>query len=152
MFRPLLISALIAGTFGSAMAANVQTAKNAGAEKVAALPPARPTDRTYMVFFETGKASLAPEGREIVRDAATAAREMQQPQIRVMVPGEGADAAGLAQSRARSVKAELVHDGMRPETIEVAGEPQAAPATGDPVLKEWVDRRAVIVLSRNQTS
>ena len=151
MLRPLLITALMACTFGGAIA-DVQTANAPAAEKVAALPPAHPTDRTYMVFFETGKASLAPEGREIVRDAATAAREMQQPQIRVMVPGEGADAAALAKSRARSVKAELVHDGLKADAIEVGGQPEAAPATGDPVLKEWVDRRAVIVLSRNATS
>ena len=151
MLRHSLALAVIAGlmSFAGANAADSAAGENA---KLAALPPAHPADRTYMVFFETGKASLAPEGREIVRDAAVAAREMQQPQIRVMVPGEGADPAALAKSRARSVKAELVHNGLSPDAIEVGGEPAAAPATGDPALRDRIDRRAVIVLSRNQTS
>ena len=35
----------------------------APAQQVAAISPAAPAERTYMVFFQTGKSALAPEGR-----------------------------------------------------------------------------------------
>ncbi len=124
----------------------------APAQQVAAIAPAAPAERTYMVFFETGKSALAPEGREILRDAAVAARGMPVAQVRVMVPGEGSNPAALAQSRARSVKTELVQAGLKPDAIQIGGQPAPVAAPVDPSLQQWLDRRAVIVLSNNQTS
>ena len=58
------------------------------------------------------------------------------------------DGAALAQGRARSVKAELVRDGAKPRSIIDASPPEdIAYANADPVIRAWLDRRAVVVVS-----
>jgi hypothetical protein len=105
-------------------------------------------EHTYLVFFENGKASLTPEARDILRSAVRTAHTMRQAQVRLMVPTGGADGAALARGRARSVKAELIRDGAKPRSIIDASPPEdIAYANADPVIRAWLDRRAVIVVS-----
>ena len=103
---------------------------------------------TYQVFFENGKARLAPEARDILRSAVRTAQTMRQAQIRVMVSTGGTDGPALAQGRPRSIKAELVRDGAKPRSIIDTNPPEdIAYANADPVIRAWLDRRSVIVVS-----
>lgn len=117
----------------------------------AAVPVSRPADppmqpplmQSYIVFFETGKAGLTPEARQILQSAARQAHAMRQAKLRVMMPGGGE--AALMQKRARILKTELVRDGVKPRNIDNADKPQNVDFTnGDPVLRAWLDRSATI--------
>ena len=123
-----------------------------GSLQQAALPQKAPA-QTYLLFFEAGKDKLAPEGKEIVADAASQARMMQDGQIRIMATGEGANPDALARQRAEAVKQELVRDGLKPGAIVAGGAPSnMVYADADPTVKNWLNRRAVIVISKAEAS
>jgi outer membrane protein OmpA-like peptidoglycan-associated protein len=118
----------------------------------AALPQKAPA-QTYLLFFESGKDRLAPEGKEIVADAASQAKMMQDGQIRIMTTGEGVHPDQLARQRAEAVKQELVRDGLKPGAIVAGGTPSnLVYADADPTVKNWLNRRAVIVISKAEAS
>ena len=101
---------------------------------------------TYLVFFESGRPGLTPEGRQILHSAALTAKGLGAVRVAVMVPSD--DRAGLAEARAQAVKSELVHDGLASRAIANAGQPQDGNyADADPTVKEWLGRRAIIVVS-----
>jgi OmpA-OmpF porin, OOP family len=95
---------------------------------VAAPPPPPPPPAplpTYTVYFETNSATLTPEAREIVRQAASSAQ--RDAVTRVLVTGytdtvgSAAYNQGLSERRAASVRGELVAAGVAAAAIVTAG-------------------------------
>jgi outer membrane protein OmpA-like peptidoglycan-associated protein len=121
-----------------------------------ALPPAPPPEPRaeihsviFQVEFRFDKATLTPEGREIVRHAADAAERLHL--VRILVTGN-ADRVGsadynqdLSLRRAETIKAELVRDGLDENLIVTAGrgfcDPVVPTAAG---VRERLNRRVVI--------
>jgi outer membrane protein OmpA-like peptidoglycan-associated protein len=139
MFRYAMTLAAAVGLagLGTALAATPRPATTIAAPS--------PLQHTFLVFFEEDKAGLTPEGREILQTAARAAKGMGPVQVAVMVPS---NQDGLAEARARALRAELVRDGVKPRAIANAGQPQdIAYANADPIVRAWLDRRAVVVVS-----
>jgi len=138
MFRHTLAFAVLAGGigFGAALAAT---------PRPSAVQVPSSLQHTFLVFFEEDKAGLTPEGRDIMHSAARAARNMGAVSVSIMVPSSQ---AGLAQARSQAVKAALLQDGVKARAIVNAGQPQdIAYADADPVVRAWLDRRAVVVLT-----
>jgi OmpA-OmpF porin, OOP family len=115
--------------------------------------PAAPaeTTRTYLIFFDWDRADLTERARQIITDAAGAARRVQT--TRIEVAGH-ADRSGtpqynqrLSQRRAEVVANELVRQGIQREEIEVTafGETKPLVPTADGV-REPQNRRVEIVL------
>lgn len=137
------LSTIIAGALLAAVVSDAQ----------AALPPHTLVSHTYLVFFQSGRDQLTPEGREILRDAALAARDMPDVRLRVMVSSEGRNSQSLSERRADAVKDELVRDGVKPNVIVANGQPaELIYADLDPTVRQWLDRRAVIELSEGAAS
>ena len=141
----------LAASIGLIAALNAVAAERAP-HQLAAVPQKAPS-QTYLLFFEAGKDRLAPEGKEIVADAASQAKMMQDGQIRIMTAGEGVTPDALARQRAEAVKQELVRNGLKPGAILAGGAPSnLVYADADPTVKNWLNRRAVIVISRSEAS
>ena len=114
--------------------------------------PAAPTlARTYLVFFDWDKADLTERAKQIITEAAGAARKPQT--TRIEVAGH-ADRSGtpaynqkLSQRRADAVAAELVRQGIGRNEIAVSayGETRPLVPTADGV-REPQNRRVEIVL------
>jgi outer membrane protein OmpA-like peptidoglycan-associated protein len=107
--------------------------------------------RTYLVFFDWDRADLTERARQIIADAAGAARRVQT--TRIEVAGH-ADRSGtpqynqrLSQRRADVVASELVKQGIAKEEISVTafGETKPLVPTADGV-REPQNRRVEIVL------
>lgn len=113
--------------------------------------------RTYLVFFDFDKYALTPRAREIVREAAQASTRVQTTRIEVngytdtsSARGGAAGARynmGLSQRRAKSVKAELIRDGVPASAIFTQGFGESHPLvpTG-PNVREPQNRRVEIIL------
>lgn len=110
-------------------------------------PP--PFSREFTVYFATNSAVLNPAGREVVREAATAAKDNAPTRINV---GGYADTTGpagynqqLSNRRAQAVRKELIANGVAPDDIATAayGESDLAVPTADNV-KEPRNRRVLI--------
>lgn len=105
---------------------------------------------TYTVYFEFNQASLTGDARNIVREAATAAKHGA---ARIVVDGY-TDLAGTAQynlglskRRADAVRAELVADGISPRRISEHAYGKTHPAVPTPDgVREPRNRRAVILI------
>ncbi|MDO9710027.1 OmpA family protein [Paracraurococcus lichenis] len=107
--------------------------------------------RTYLVFFDWDRADLTERARQIIADAAAAARRVQT--TRIEVAGH-ADRSGtpqynqrLSQRRADAVANELVRQGIAREEIAVTafGETKPLVPTADGV-REPQNRRVEIIL------
>ncbi|WP_043358563.1 OmpA family protein [Belnapia sp. F-4-1] len=121
---------------------------------VVAAPPVAPAPtvaRTYLVFFDWDRADLTDRARQIISEAAGAARSVQS--TRIEVAGH-ADRSGtpqynqrLSQRRADAVAAELVRQGVSRNEIMVTafGESRPLVPTADGV-REPQNRRVEIVL------
>ena len=119
--------------------------------------PAPSEARTYLVFFDWDRSALSARAREIISQAAQASTHVQTTRIEVdgytdssSIHGGTRGAAynqGLSLRRARSVQAELVHDGVPAGSIDVHGYGESHPlvATG-PNAREPQNRRVEIVL------
>ncbi|MCB4824778.1 OmpA family protein [Roseicella aerolata] len=115
-------------------------------------PAAAPSPaRTYLVFFDWDRADLTDRAKQIIADAAGAARRVQT--TRIEVAGH-ADRSGtvqynqrLSQRRAEAVANELVRQGIQREEITVTafGETKPLVPTADGV-REMQNRRVEIVL------
>jgi OmpA-OmpF porin, OOP family len=118
-------------------------------------PPPRPEPPalyiTYIVFFDFDKASLRPQGVDVVGEARKAARE--EGMNKIIVTGHtdsvGSDRYNLALSlrRAEAVKAELVREGVDAASIRLEGKGSRdlLVPTG-PGVREPQNRRVVIDL------
>ena len=113
-------------------------------------PPKAQVPSRYLVFFEFDHADLTPEGRQVVQQAATAAKTNNV--VRIEATGH-ADRAGsdaynmrLSQRRADTVKAELIRDGVRASDIVVFAKGEREPRVPTPDgVREPQNRRVEIV-------
>ena len=115
-----------------------------------ATPPVAPA-RTYLVFFDWDRADLTQRARQIIAEAAQASTHVQTTRIEVNgytdLSGTAAYNQGLSVRRARSVEAELVHDGVPRGEIAIHGygesDPLVPTAKG---VREPQNRRVEIIL------
>ena len=115
-----------------------------------ATPPVAPA-RTYLVFFDWDRADLTQRARQIIAEAAQASTHVQTTRIEVNgytdLSGTAAYNQGLSVRRARSVEAELVHDGVPRQEIAIHGYGESNPlvptAKG---VREPQNRRVEIIL------
>ncbi len=125
---------------------------NFGQRPPAPPPAAAPAPaRSFLVFFDFGSDQLTARAREIVGQAATAARSQQVTRIEVAGHTDTVGSAqynqGLSIRRANNVAAELVRQGVPREAITTAGFGFSRPLvpTG-PNVREPQNRRVEIVL------
>ena len=121
------------------------------AEPIAAAPVAMTPTRTYLVFFDWDRADLTQRARQIVAEAAQAAPRVQTTKIEVNgytdLSGTAAYNQKLSVRRAKTVEAELVHDGVAESEIFIHGYGETNPlvptAKG---VREPQNRRVEIIL------
>ena len=107
--------------------------------------------RTYLVFFDWDRADLTGRARQIVAEAAQAAPRVQTTKIEVNgytdLSGTAAYNQKLSVRRAKTVEAELVHDGVAESEIFIHGYGETNPlvptAKG---VREPQNRRVEIIL------
>ena len=123
-----------------------------GRGRAAAVPvAAQTTARSFLVFFDFDRADLTPRAREIIGQAAAAARSQQVTRIEVAGHADRAGTPqynqGLSQRRANTVAGELVRLGVPRTAISVAafGESRPLVPTADGV-REPQNRRVEIIL------
>jgi len=119
------------------------------------LPPPPPPSlipvRTYLVFFDWDRADLTERARQIVAQAAQASTHVQTTKIEVNgytdLSGTAAYNQKLSVRRAKTVEAELVHDGVAESEIDIHGYGETNPlvptAKG---VREPQNRRVEIIL------
>jgi outer membrane protein OmpA-like peptidoglycan-associated protein len=119
------------------------------APPVAAAPA--PVTRSFIVYFDINSASLTARARELVGEAAAAARSGGSARLEVNghTDRTGTPPANLALSRRRAeaVASELRRQGIRREDISIIahGESQPAVPTRDGV-REPQNRRVEIII------
>lgn len=112
-------------------------------------PPPPPMVRDYTVYFELGSATLSPEARQIVQQAAASARQGQATHVAVTGHTDTVGTAkynmGLSERRAVAVRDALIATGVPADEIATSGlgEAQLAVPTGQGV-NEPRNRRVVI--------
>lgn len=123
-----------------------------------ATPPAPPPPpQHFAVFFDFNRATLTHEARLVVRQAVDTAEQTGMVQVRITGHTDTVGSASynfrLSLRRAAAVKAEMVHDGLSPAQIAVAGKGFQDPLvpTG-PGVREPQNRRAVIDLGNATVS
>ena len=117
---------------------------------VASAPQTVPT-RTYLVFFDWDRADLTDRARQIVAAAADASSHVQTTRIEVNgytdLSGTASYNQNLSVRRAKTVQAELVHDGVAANEIAIRGYGETNPlvptANG---VREPQNRRVEIIL------
>ncbi len=144
---PIFVHLFVAGL---AYAFGAPPAPPAPAPTPIATPPMAPS-RTYLVFFDWDRADLTGRARQIIAEAAQNSTRVQTTRIEVNgytdLSGTPAYNQGLSVRRARSVEAELVHDGVPMAEIAIRGYGEANPlvqtAQG---VREPQNRRVEIIL------
>jgi iron complex outermembrane receptor protein len=114
-------------------------------------PPVLTPVRTYLVFFDWDRADLTERARQIVAQAAQASTHVQTTKIEVNgytdLSGTAAYNQKLSIRRAKTVEAELVHDGVAESEIDIHGYGETNPliptAKG---VREPQNRRVEIIL------
>jgi len=114
-------------------------------------PPAIIPVRTYLVFFDWDRADLTERAKQIVAQAAQASTKVQTTRIEVNgytdLSGTVAYNQKLSVRRAKTVEAELVHDGVAEGEIDIHGYGETHPlvptAKG---VREPQNRRVEIIL------
>jgi OOP family OmpA-OmpF porin len=105
--------------------------------------------RQYLVFFQTGEATLQPTAREIVKLAADAAKKRHYSHLKVIgysdAPGSAAAAQHLSELRAAAVRDELARDGIPADKIRAEGRGKHNPAIKTP-NPEPRNRRVRIII------
>jgi opacity protein-like surface antigen/outer membrane protein OmpA-like peptidoglycan-associated protein len=86
----------------------------------AAVPARPPAPRTFMVFFDFGRAALTPAGARTIQAAAQTAAQQGGARIDLTGYGDTADVnLALAQRRAEAVRSYLLQLGVARDTITV---------------------------------
>jgi outer membrane protein OmpA-like peptidoglycan-associated protein len=107
--RSFVLSAATAGLALLAFSASQATAT------ADAVPSAKASERSYVVFFENNQATLTPEGREIVKAAADRARYSHASLVTVSAPATRVLAGynpSVAQPRLMQVQQALIANGV----------------------------------------
>jgi len=142
--------------FGAPRAPAPQPAAAAAPPPVVAAPaapatPPPPQPKNYAVYFPFNSATLTASAREIVAQAATAARQEQYTRIAVSgytdTVGTSKYNQRLSEKRAEAVRQELIADGVPSGEIVTRGFGEsdlAVPTAGG--VKEPRNRRVVIML------
>lgn len=95
-------------------------------EAMAALPPAA---RRFVLYFDTGEATLTAESRALVSEILTALQGRPAPEVSVVghtdTTGTAASNVTLGQRRAEMVRDVLVGDGIDAALIEVTSHGEA---------------------------
>ena len=120
----------------------------------APMPMATPTmapSRTYLVFFDWDRADLTARARQIIAEAAQNSTHVQTTRIEVNgytdLSGTAAYNQGLSVRRAKSVEAELVHDGVPMTEIATHGFGETHPLVQTALgVREPQNRRVEIIL------
>jgi hypothetical protein len=69
---------------------------------------------------------------------------MREVKVRIIVSTAEGETA-LSQTRAGAVRTELIRDGVKPRSIDVANRPEdVGNASADPAIRTWLDRSAVV--------
>jgi outer membrane protein OmpA-like peptidoglycan-associated protein/outer membrane protein W len=113
--------------------------------------PAPAPSRTYLVFFDWDKSNLTARARQIVADAAANAGRVSYTRIEVNGNADRSGTPqynmGLSLRRAQAVAAELVHDGVRQNMIDIHAygdtRPLVPTAAG---VREPQNRRVEIII------
>ena len=113
--------------------------------------PLMARSRAYLVFFDWDRADLTARARQIIAEAAQNSTRVQTTRIEVNgytdLSGTAAYNQSLSVRRARSVEAELVHDGVPRGEIAIHGYGESNPlvptAKG---VREPQNRRVEIIL------
>jgi outer membrane protein OmpA-like peptidoglycan-associated protein len=137
--------------FNAAPVAPPPVAQPAAAMTAAPPPPAPPAAHPYEIYFEFDKATLTPDARQVVQQAAQNALQGNATQI--VATGHtdtvGSDSYNLALSkrRAGAVRTELIHDGVAGNLISTngVGENDLAVQTGQNI-NEPRNRRVEITV------
>lgn len=109
---------------------------------------ARDQQKSFSVFFEAHQASLTPEGREIIFEAAKRFVEGYSSYDRVFVISNTPTAEDLSVNRADVVREELERDGVKSEFINTVQQFRPVPAS----LQKWQNRRVLIAIRSNAAS
>jgi outer membrane protein OmpA-like peptidoglycan-associated protein len=109
----------------------------------------RSQEISFNIFFDSGKASLTDEGRELVAAAAKqfARDHGRDAHIFLIGNADSASDGALSKDHIVAVRSELVHDGVRLGSISAKQSPraQSMPIT----LQEWENRRVIIAVRAN---
>jgi OmpA-OmpF porin, OOP family len=117
------------------------------------VPPPAPTPQAFTLYFDHNSTALSAEARQVVVQAANAARSGGVTHLNVVGHTDTSGAAKynqkLSERRAEAVRAELIHDGVPGDEIAVSGrgESDLAVPTGNNVRTPQ-NRRVVIELQR----
>ena len=110
-----------------------------------------PSDSSFSVFFDAGRATLSKEGREIISIVAErfAATHSRSPAAHIFVTSEtdDQDSASLSIERIKAVGNQLARDGVQRKFISANEQPSIH---AEPVRRlEWLDRRVLIIIQDN---
>jgi outer membrane protein OmpA-like peptidoglycan-associated protein len=113
-------------------------------------PPA-PAPRTFIVYFDFDKASLTPEGTQVIQNASDAFRQTGVARIQVAgytdLTGTQQYNLALSRRRADAVHAQLVHDGVPDAAISETWHGMENPAVPTALgVREPRNRRVEIIL------
>ncbi len=119
--------------------------------RAAPAPAAMAPAQTFLVFFEFDKASLTPQGRQVVEAAAAAYREHGAATVSVAGYTDRAGPAAynmrLSRRRADTVRGALVGDGVPADVIQVSAYGEEHPRVPTPDgVREAQNRRVEIKL------
>ncbi len=136
----------LAYNFGAKPPAPTPMPEPAAPQPVAVIPV-----RTYLVFFDWDRADLTERAKQIVAQAAQASTHVQTTKIEVNgytdLSGTVPYNQKLSVRRAKTVEAELVHDGVAASEIDIHGYGETNPlvptAKG---VREPQNRRVEIIL------
>jgi OmpA-OmpF porin, OOP family len=117
----------------------------------AASPQTQQPARNFMLFFPYDRATLAPDGEAVIREAAMAAKANPGAHITVAGhadrSGNSAYNMGLSQRRAEAVRQALLNQGVNPASIAVAGHGEdALLVSSRDGMREPKNRRVEIIV------
>jgi outer membrane protein OmpA-like peptidoglycan-associated protein len=117
----------------------------------AASPQTQQPARNFMLFFPYDRATLAPDGELVIREAAAAAKANPNAHITVAGhtdrSGNSAYNMGLSQRRAEAVRQALLNQGVNPASIAVAGHGEdALLVSSRDGMREPKNRRVEIIV------
>ena len=111
-------------------------------------PPAPPT-KPFLVFFDFGKSELDQKSAEVIAEAVHVAKLNGFKAITITGHTDTAepDSQALSLARATAAKAEMVREGLSPDTISVVGKgSEDLLVPNAPGVREPQNRRIVIDL------